>query len=171
MTRVGAINVYGPYKRGERWRVVLKSGSVQQADSFPTEAEAIAHRDSLCREIGRPSSIVDSLTASLDQWVALLMACGSAGPFVYAVRPVVGGLTKIGVAGDPMSRLVDIQHMCPVPLRVVGLAHGGFDVEGALHREYGEYHSHGEWFDLKWPPLTFANGICAGCARKEPASR
>jgi hypothetical protein len=164
VTRQARINVYGPYRRGSLWRVVMKSGGIQQAESFPTEAEAIAHRDVLRREIGTPPDIVGDLTKTLDQWVALLARCASdAASFVYAVRPVTGGLTKIGVATDPYARLVDIQHMGPVPLRVVGLAHGGYELESRLHSQNVECRSHGEWFDLDEPPMLFANGQCFGC--------
>lgn len=38
--RAAGDRIYGPYKHGRKWRVVTKSGRVQAAQSFETEAEA-----------------------------------------------------------------------------------------------------------------------------------
>src|SRR5689334_19799773 len=52
--------------------------------------------------------------------------------YVYVISG--GGLSKIGTSRDPVQRIVDIQAMCPVPLFVAGLAHGGEELERLLHR-------------------------------------
>lgn len=58
-----------------------------------------------------------------------------------------GGLIKIGVAGSPSARLDQIQHMSPVPLRLVAEIPGvGQAAETALHRALAASRSHGEWF-------------------------
>lgn len=77
-----------------------------------------------------------------------MTCCVDASTFVYAIRPIGGGLTKIGWANHPANRIRDIQAMSPVGLELAGLIHGGIDVEQALHRKYAAKRAHGEWFDL-----------------------
>jgi hypothetical protein len=76
------------------------------------------------------------------------LRCGKGGPFVYAIRPRAGGLTKIGLADDPYRRIRNLQNASPVEMTVVDLVHGGRDVEGAYHDHYFAKRAHGEWFDL-----------------------
>lgn len=66
---------------------------------------------------------------------------------VYFIQAVTGGLVKIGVATDPVARLAEIQRMCPVPLRILGVLPGvGQARESSLHRTFASDRQHGEWF-------------------------
>jgi hypothetical protein len=66
---------------------------------------------------------------------------------VYFIQPVGGGLIKIGVAGWPKLRLAAIQHMSPVPLRLLGEIPGvGQAEETRLHARFADIREHGEWF-------------------------
>jgi hypothetical protein len=68
---------------------------------------------------------------------------------VYFIQAATGGLVKIGVAGDPVARLAEIQRMCPIPLRILGTLPGvGQAGESALHRRFAAERRHGEWFEL-----------------------
>jgi hypothetical protein len=49
---------------------------------------------------------------------------GSRPAYVYFVRPVGGGLIKIGWAVDPVRRCKQLQTSSPAPLPIVGLRPG-----------------------------------------------
>ena len=73
MARKARTNVYGPYKRGNRWRIVLKSGDRQVAHSFGTEAEALAARaEALAQVEGR------TVMQALDDYLRYLALKGRA---------------------------------------------------------------------------------------------
>lgn len=56
------------------------------------------------------------------------------------------GMTKIGVSTNVEQRFVAISAMSPVPLELVGYFPGTWRDENALHLQYAEFRSHGEWF-------------------------
>lgn len=56
------------------------------------------------------------------------------------------GAIKIGKSVAPDKRLRQIQINCPVPIRILALAHGGGARERAYHAQFGASWSHGEWF-------------------------
>lgn len=67
---------------------------------------------------------------------------------VYFIQAVSGGLVKIGVATNPEDRLAQIQHMSPVPLRIIATLPGaGQQGEAALHQRFAGARRHGEWFE------------------------
>lgn len=65
MAREPGQHVYGPYKHGRKWRVVVKSGSVQSAHSFPTEAEA-NHEAQGLRDALKIRTVGEAVTAYLE---------------------------------------------------------------------------------------------------------
>jgi hypothetical protein len=98
---------------------------------------------------------------------ALDATCGNEDPhpgYLYAIRPAVGGLTKIGRASDPARRITDIQAMSPVRLILVGLSHQEH-LETHLHTGYRGGRAHGEWFkiDRQRNPLGRPEEMCWGC--------
>jgi excisionase family DNA binding protein len=77
------------------------------------------------------------------------------GGFIYFIQPVDGGLIKIGRARCPGTRIADIGRMCPIPLRLLRLLHGGCNLEKEIHHYFRDERQHGEWFDpserlLRW---------------------
>jgi hypothetical protein len=82
--------------------------------------------------------------------------------YVYAVRQAGGGPVKIGMAHDPVKRLLGIQCMNPHPLIVLGLAHGAAN-EGHLHNRHKASRLHGEWFALDENPLPITD-TCLTCS-------
>ncbi len=71
---------------------------------------------------------------------------------VYVVEQ--DGYVKIGSSTNLKARLSQLQTGCAVPLRLLGTCSGGFAREKALHREFGAWRRHGEWF--KFPPEVLA---------------
>jgi hypothetical protein len=63
-----------------------------------------------------------------------------------------GGKTKIGLSEAPLLRLTTLRANSPVPLKLIGTFPGTWRIEHALHEQYADYHSHGEWFDLTFTP-------------------
>ena len=81
---------------------------------------------------------------------------------VYFIRPVGGGLIKIGVAGDVHVRCASIQLMCPVVLEIVAIIPGlGQQFEAGLHKRFAHARRHGEWFEPVPELLTYIaeNGV------------
>jgi hypothetical protein len=81
---------------------------------------------------------------------------------VYFIQ-AENGLIKIGIADNVEQRLVQLQTMSPLSLKIVGVIPGaGSTGEAALHERFGIQRSHGEWFrpspellsmlDANWSP-------------------
>lgn len=68
--------------------------------------------------------------------------------FVYAVQATESGRIKIGIAGDPMKRLMKLQVGSPERLELLGAAPGGRRLEIRLHAELHRDRLHGEWFAM-----------------------
>lgn len=83
--------------------------------------------------------------------------------YLYAVRSPGHPLVKIGRTTNPISRLKGLQMHCPVPLELLGLAHGE-TFEGIYHSRYDDRRRHGEWFELAFNPLELVNGKCVVCS-------
>ncbi len=62
----------------------------------------------------------------------------------YAVEAVGTKMIKIGRARDIHERMLDIQSMCPVPLRVIATCDE--DIERRMHDACDTDRAHGEWF-------------------------
>lgn len=71
---------------------------------------------------------------------------GARGGYVYFLQAEQGGLIKIGKADNPASRVATIRRMSPVPLRILAITPGGYELEQKLHRRFAESRAHGEWF-------------------------
>lgn len=65
---------------------------------------------------------------------------------VYVIRAGASGPVKIGVAGDPMHRLIDLQVAHYEELKIIRLLEGGATEEAALHVMFADLHIRGEWF-------------------------
>lgn len=81
--------------------------------------------------------------------------------WVYFIRAEGGGPIKIGRSADPDKRLRELQTGHPYPLRVVGMASGGRELEAALHRILCDYRLMGEWFEDTGPVLELMRLVCA----------
>lgn len=71
---------------------------------------------------------------------------GGAIYFVYA--PEVDRM-KIGYTQSVRSRFKGLQSASPVKLVLVAVAHGTRADEANLHKEFDEYRTHGEWYQLQ----------------------
>lgn len=78
---------------------------------------------------------------------------------VYFISAPMSGLIKIGVAGNPQSRLRELSTMSPEPLHLIGTTTGGQPCERALHRRFEHLRSHGEWFREAPELLDFIRGV------------
>lgn len=58
-------------------------------------------------------------------------------------------LVKIGFTNDVHIRQRSIQSMSPVALHLIHTEPGDRALEAALHKQFAEYRSHGEWFRLE----------------------
>lgn len=65
---------------------------------------------------------------------------------VYILK--AGPFIKVGISSALTSRLSVIQTGCPYPVELVRtiIGGGGRYLEGILHQQLSEHHSHGEWF-------------------------
>lgn len=57
-----------------------------------------------------------------------------------------GDKVKIGLTTDLPRRLRNIRNMSPVSLELLGVIPGDAKLERELHRRFGQYRQHGEWF-------------------------
>ena len=71
--------------------------------------------------------------------------------YIYLVR-ASNNLTKIGFSGNFEVRFRSLKTHSPLPLEpiIVGYGDGANIFEYELHKRFGEFRSHGEWFSL--PP-------------------
>lgn len=70
---------------------------------------------------------------------------GLTGTCVYFLR--AGPFIKIGKAtGSPTTRVRELQTGCPYPITIIASVCGGLKEEFELHRRFGSYRAHGEWF-------------------------
>lgn len=67
---------------------------------------------------------------------------------VYFVQAAESRRIKIGIARDPIHRLVILQVGSPEILDLIGVVKGGRRLEIRLHAELHAYRLHGEWFEF-----------------------
>nr|WP_237518240.1 GIY-YIG nuclease family protein [Streptomyces sp. SID4982] len=68
--------------------------------------------------------------------------------FAYAIGTPDHKLVKIGCTGSPRKRLAALQTGSPVPLSIIWLQVGGYELEQHLHRTLAGRRLRGEWFDF-----------------------
>lgn len=67
--------------------------------------------------------------------------------YVYAL--LAGPFVKIGYTDKTIAgRMRELSTGCPYHLSCIGYAEGGMELEGELHREFGEWRVQGEWFKV-----------------------
>lgn len=81
------------------------------------------------------------------------------GMQVYFIQSEAGGLIKVGVAVDVHARVALLQMGSPVTLCVLATQPGGRALESALHRHFGSYRRHGEWFEPGPELLAYIAGL------------
>lgn len=69
---------------------------------------------------------------------------------------------KIGYAGNPRSRLADMQTAHGRPLTLLGAVPGDMTMEKGLHKRFAHLRMMGEWFRPDPELLFFIEGICYG---------
>jgi hypothetical protein len=66
---------------------------------------------------------------------------------VYFLKPVdLPGPIKIGWGQYPTDRLGWYAKYSPIPLELILVVPGGYELEKALHEHFADVHSHREWF-------------------------
>ncbi|WP_051838753.1 GIY-YIG nuclease family protein [Streptomyces sp. NRRL WC-3742] len=68
--------------------------------------------------------------------------------FVYLITAAGSRTAKIGRSTDPGSRLAALQAGSPVALQLAASFPGGPRLERHLHKAFGSFRIHGEWFDF-----------------------
>lgn len=69
--------------------------------------------------------------------------------FVYALQCEETSRVKIGITQNLHQRLKEIRSMCATNLRLILCIPAiGQEVEAMLHREFGRFRLHGEWFAI-----------------------
>lgn len=68
-------------------------------------------------------------------------------PCVYVIAGG-GRRVKIGYSTDMAARLAALQSGSPQQLRILATHLGSPALESWLHKRFGRYRTHGEWFDL-----------------------
>lgn len=70
------------------------------------------------------------------------------GDNIYFVQAFSGGPIKIGRTSNVKKRLQTLQVSCPIALRLLHVIPGvDASLEQKLHKRFGAYRLHGEWFD------------------------
>lgn len=64
--------------------------------------------------------------------------------FTYFAQAEQTGVVKIGLAGNPVKRLKNLQSTSPDRLKLLGVIAG--DCEVAMHKKFSADRLHGEWF-------------------------
>jgi hypothetical protein len=67
--------------------------------------------------------------------------------YIYVVEAVGIDRFKIGASKGLHGRVEGIQTTCPVPAKLRLWLHGGFKLEGKLHRLFDRFRCNGEWFE------------------------
>lgn len=67
---------------------------------------------------------------------------------LYAIRAGRTGFVKIGITGDPVRRLKQMQTDCPYKVRYIGCVEcpRAYDAEQWIHKQIQRRHIRGEWF-------------------------
>ncbi len=78
---------------------------------------------------------------------------------VYFIECRAAGLVKIGKSHDLASRFYALQRMSAVPLRLVALEPGAFELERKLHKRFRKFRQHGEWFECGPAIVRYAHGL------------
>lgn len=82
---------------------------------------------------------------------------------IYFIKPIgMEGPIKIGVSVDTEARCAQLAHWSPFPLEVVLTIPGDRATEKALHDQFADDHSHGEWFHASPQLLRFMAETKAG---------
>ncbi len=122
--------------------------------SIPGDLAALAALKATTKLLSDVASVMSKLDKACDpQGVCI--------GWLYAIRCDAVGLTKIGKAINPMTRIADLARMNAAPLILVGLAHDQ-RAEFAVHRKFSRNRAHGEWFAINENPLPF-DGTCVTC--------
>lgn len=64
---------------------------------------------------------------------------------------------KIGITSNLEQRLKTLSSMSPVKLELLAHCKGSTYTEQDIHRQFKQYHSHGEWFDEVPEIIEFIN--------------
>lgn len=72
---------------------------------------------------------------------------------IYFMQAVDGGPIKIGLSGDPASRLRAVQTTSPVELELLAEIPGSVEMERKFHDWFAPGRLHGEWFSEETPAL------------------
>lgn len=67
---------------------------------------------------------------------------------IYFIVPVGIEMVKIGCSAFTESRMEQLSHWSPVPLRIAAAAPGDHKLEAFIHRKLAAHRSHKEWFRL-----------------------
>lgn len=141
--------------RDLEWRVrtfaPLDASSAAAARWYPAFADPV-------------SALVEQTIEAMRRIDRLCFPDGDVAPdsgYVYAIQAGNGGPVKLGRANAPAARLADIQRMNPMPLMLLGIAHGG-SAERNIHNRHMKKRLHGEWFALAENPLPVASA-CYVC--------
>lgn len=103
MAREAREHVYGPYRRGQRWRVILKCGDVQQAWSFPSESEAREEVARLKKQItGR--TVNDALDLYLDHLATKGDTTSTTDTLRRSIRRIAPGGLMVADVGIAKAR-------------------------------------------------------------------
>ena len=72
------------------------------------------------------------------------------GGYVYFIRDMALGYTKIGIADDYRKRIQSLQTSCPQDLRCLAIIQSPDfkSIEKTLHKKYKYRHHRGEWFTV-----------------------
>jgi len=65
---------------------------------------------------------------------------------IYFIQQQPDGPIKVGLSKDPWSRCEQLQIGNPAPIKVIGVAWGGADLEADIHRSFSHLKIRGEWF-------------------------
>ena len=79
---------------------------------------------------------------------------------LYIIQCLETQRVKIGISDNVVSRFESIRTMSPTKLSILKvIEYGGLGLEQHLHKKFGEYRLHGEWFEYNGELKKFIEDI------------
>jgi hypothetical protein len=124
------------------------------------------HPEWLPKNVSHRLRLFEARHKSIDAEVARLNALTpSNSSFVYFIKS--NDFVKIGIAGNPVARLGDLQVGSPVALELLGVIPGNRSIEQSIHQMLSHYRVRGEWFQWASPVQQSVERILSNGIRAE----
>lgn len=147
------------WRRGERYRIVVKAGGVNHTKSFPLSTDAaVIDQWIQATKTEAAASRVKSKLANLPKPVPVCPRDENTG-FCYIYFIAAADQVKIGRALDPWERMENLQIGSPHRLQLLAAVPAHASLEPVLHRRFANSRTGGEWFHLNHEMRSFIDAV------------